>query len=455
MLTSITPLNIFYKNPKTNNQSFDAAVYKMQLKLNPLKQDTFTQNDPAFTGISSASAFRNIVNHRPVHCLYCGRLLMGNKLITKLQNKGTFSGSIRNFACEMMKYIDYLHPSEKETLKRIVIMSFDEPDINLSDAIKNLCPAAKKELLKKQKNILEELSVLSEKLPDNYKTKYQKLLQITEYQIEEKPYVPTDFNIDEFVYKIRRLCETIEDKRTADDIIRTTYTLTGRKFKNYYPTTRDKLKRTLTKYEYKICWQKKLYESDLQVMMLQRIKHYAKSLKRDDIINYCDMAIKTIEKRPVTVKFSNKSFRYALNEVLDGIQDENLQKEINEITKQLPTSRTSVNAFIIKHEFAAPDAIGYDLFRPSFATIEHMLPTSEDGANELYNYALACAQDNNTRRSENMQTFIKPFDIKNQKKYFSEIMEEVYQGNISLETFLEMLDVFIRESGRNIDIKDL
>lgn len=454
MLTAITPFNIFSKNVKTHNE-YSSVPYKPQVMSAQPVHDMFVKSTPSFTGIRSASEFRNLVNNRVVHCIYCGRPLMSNKLISKLKSNGTFSGSIRNFACEMMKYIDYLHPTEKETLKRIVIMSFDEPDIRLSDAIKKLYPAANIALLNEQKPILKELAALSEQLPYGFKTKYLQLLKISKYRLEEKAYIPEKFSGKEFAYKIKRIGDTIKDKYLAGRIIKLTEPLTHPFFKTKTPLTDKFIKKILALTETQGADPQKIQKADLQLMLISQIKRYAEFLNRKDIISFCNTAIDTIERRPVKIKFSNKSFRYALNEILDGMPDEKLKERITETAKRLPTSRTSVNAFITKHELAASEAIGYDLLRPSIVTIEHMHPKSANGINGLNNYALACECDNNTRSNGSMQTFIADFDIKNQQKYFGEIMEEAYKGNIPKETVLKMLDVFTRESGRTINLKDI
>ena len=132
--------------------------------------------------------------------------------------------------------------------------------------------------------------------------------------------------------------------------------------------------------------------------------------------------------------------------------DIQLRQKIDSIVSKLPNSLTSVNAFIIKHELAASDAIGYDLLRPSVATIEHMVPRSLGGASKLNNYALACSRDNNMRSDTDLKDFIKKFDKKNQIKYFADIFEEVYNWNISMDTAEEMLETFMYESGRQISL---
>ena len=80
-----------------------------------------------------------------------------------------------------------------------------------------------------------------------------------------------------------------------------------------------------------------------------------------------------------------------------------------------------------------------------------MHPKSQNGANELWNYALSCERDNNNRSDSYMKDFINAFPKENQQRYFNEIFEEVFKGNIPKETAQRMLKVFFNESGRQFE----
>ncbi len=440
-----------------NNQT-DYSYKKPVINIGPQK-DIFVKQDksnPSFGIIKTAADFRNLGNRKVMHCIYCNRAIFGNKTLDRLKNSGIFSGNIKDFAQEMFCYLDYLQPTEKEFLKKVTIMAFDYPKIRLSEAIKKMYPEANKELLKEQIPILKELSAISERLPRGYKTKFKKLITISRYRLHEKEYIPDEFSGKEFSYKIKRIEETIKDKTLAQKIMKLTEPLTHPIFKKQSMPLNSKFtNKILTLTQTRDVDKSKLTKADLQIILIGQIQKYAEILNRKDIINLCDTAIRTIERKPVKIKFSNKAFKYDLNEVLEGMPDEALRKEIDEIVKRLPNSITSVNAFITKHEMAASDAIGYDILRPSRLTIEHMNPKSKGGPNELYNYALACERDNNIRSNGDMKEFIAPFPIQNQRNYFKEIFAEVKKGNISRSDAIGMIDTFCKQSGRQIDIKSL
>lgn len=436
-----------------NNQG-DYSSYRLPVRhLRQLDTDVFQkQSDISFSGILGGGEFKNILNNRTIHCIYCGRPMLSNKVAAKLKNNGVFSGPIQNFAQEMLNYLQYLHPTEKETLKKITIMAFDAPNIRLSEAIKRLYPEANAELLKEQKPILKELAAFGDRLPYGYKTKYKKLMQVYKNRLEEKEYIPEEFSGKEFAYKLSRISETIKDENLANRILKLTEPLTHPIFKKSDEPLTDKFAtRILALTETRDFKKSELTKPYLQKLLIKQINLYAEILNRKDIMKLCQTAIDTIDKKPVKIKFSNKALRYDLNEVLEGMPNETLYESIMNTARRLPTSQTSVNAFITKHENSASDAIGYDILRPSIVTIEHMHPKSQNGSNSLANYALSCGRDNNNRSSEPMNLFIEQFSQGNQQQYFDEIYQEVIKNRIPKDVFFKMLKTFTKESGRSID----
>ncbi len=449
VFSNILKASSIYKN----NQNDYSSCNVVTRTFTQVNKDEFIKSQPSFTAIKSASEFRNLVSFRRIHCIYCGRPLLSDKVVNRLKSSGIFSGPIKNFAQEMFNYIEYLHPTEKEFVKKIAIMAFDTPNIRLSEAIKKLYPQANKELLLEQKPIFKELATLTEEMPHGYKTKYKELLKISKYRLDEKEYIPSEFSGKEFRYKISRISDTIKDDYMAKKIEKIAEPLSHPIFKKEKePLTQKFIDNILKLTETRDVNKKNLQKEDLQLIIVNKIRQYGEILNRKDILYLCKIAQNTIEKRPVKLKFSNKAFKYDLNEALDGMPNQELRNKIDAIVAKLPNSRTSVNAFITKHELSASDAIGYNVLRPSIVTIEHIHPKSLGGPNELGNYALACSMDNNVRSNVDLREFIKNFDIKNQKQYFKEIFEEANKGKIQFKTAIKMLDTFFNESGRNIDI---
>ena len=414
------------------------------------KNDVFVKsnNNPiAFTGIKNGSDLKNLLNRRKIHCIYCGRPMLSNSKVDELKKSGIFSAPIVSFAQEMLNYLEYLHPSEKNVLKRITVLSFEYPNITLSEAIKKLYFKANNKLLKKQMPILHELYELSDKLPQNLIAPYQKLIKISKYRLEEKAYIPDNFDNNEFVYKIKRLINSVKDDFIAYKIINLTKPLSNSNFNNSNPIDKKTVNEILRLCEIKDPENKPYSKNELQILLLNEIKKYTEVINRKDITSLCETAIKTINRQPVKINFSNKSLERALTQMTLNIPNNALKNKIKYLLKKLPTSETSTSAFIAKHRFADSDAIAYDLLRPSIVTIEHIKQKSKSGPNELSNYALSCGRDNWNRSDENLYEFIIDFPPKNQQKYFDELIQETNRRNLDKNILLEMVKNFTRESG--------
>ena len=417
--------------------------------------DTFVRSNVAFGAINSKAGLRNLASKRVYHCIYCARPMMGDNNLDKLKASGVFSKPLIEYVPAMIPYLPRFHETEKEVFKQITLLAFDNPDIRLSEAIKKLYPEAQKKLLQEQLPIIQEINKLGSELPRGWKSKFQNLMKVTKYRLNETPYIPHEFSGKEFVYKIQRLSNTIKDEYLAQRIMKLAEPLSHPIFKFPKEPLTDKfVQKILALTETRDFKKEEITKEDLQLLIVDKLRSYADVLNRKDLRQFCDIAEKTIKKQPVVIKFSNKSFRYDLKEVLDGMPDEKLKNKILDLSYKLPTSATSYNAFITKHEKSASDAIGYYLLRPSIATIEHVNPksTKAPGVNKIKNYVLACERCNNNRSSDDLKEYIKPFPIENQQLYFKDLMEDVKRKHIDKDTYEAMVENFFEYSGRKIEI---
>jgi len=423
--------------------------------LNVLSKDTFSKSNVSFGVINSKAGLRNLASKRVYHCIYCARPMMGDNNLDRLKSSGIFSRPLIEYVPAMIPYLPRFHKTEKEVFKQVTLMAFEHPDIRLSEAIKKLYPEAQKKLLQEQLPIIQEISKLGNDLPRGWKSKFQNLMKVTKYRLHEAPYIPHEFSGKEFVYKIQRLCKTVKDEYLAQRIIKLTEPLSHPIFKYPKEPLTDKfIQKILTLTETRDFKKEDITKEYLQLLIIDKLKSYADVLNRKDLRQFCDIAEKTINKQPVVIKFSNKSFRYDLKELLDGMPDEVLKNKMLDLSYKLPTSATSYNAFITKHEKSASDAIGYYLLRPSIATIEHTNPksTKAPGVHELKNYTLACERCNNDRSSSDLKEYIKQFPSENHQLYFRDLLEDVKRKNLDKKTFDEMIENFFKYSGRRVVI---
>lgn len=425
--------------------------------INFVTKDTFTKSVVSFGIINSAGRLRNLAAKKLMHCVYCERPMQSDAYLSTLKRNGVFSGTIQNYVQHVFPLLNYLHPSEKEVFKRITMIAFDSPKLRLSEAIKKLYPEANKELLKEQIPILQEIATLGKELPRGFKSKFQYLMKITKYRLIGKEYIPKEFSGKEFAHKISRLSDTIKDEQIAQRIKKLTEPLSHPIFKNSKEPITEKFALKI----FKLTERREtdldmttIKKSDLQLLLIEQIRKFAEILNRKDIKYNCDIAKKTILGQPVKIKFSNKAFRYDLNEILAYMPDKELKTKIVEASLKLPNSQTSVNSFITKHENSASDAIGYNILRPSRATIEHMETKCTKGpnTNKITNFVLACERCNNTRSNNDMKIFIENFNKNNHKRYFKELLEEVKKKNLDKKVFDAMLKQFQELSGRNVNL---
>lgn len=86
--------------------------------------------------------------------------------------------------------------------------------------------------------------------------------------------------------------------------------------------------------------------------------------------------------------------------------DSEVLSEINHICYQLPRSSRDLDAFIVRYSKSSHDAIARRLLSPAAATIEHIVPKSRNGADDMGNYILASASFNNDKHDLSLGEFI-------------------------------------------------
>lgn len=160
-------------------------------------------------------------------------------------------------------------------------------------------------------------------------------------------------------------------------------------------------------------------------------------------------------EKPIVMQFSNKAFQMDLVKELEGMEKTDIYYKLTDIAKKLPDSASNKNSFIAKHHLADSETIGYNLLRPSVATIEHIKPSHDGGINSMGNWALACERDNNKRMHTKLSEFLKKFAKDNPQKYFDEIIKAAKDGEIDPFDIIKQAKVFLTEGDVHIDTSEL
>ena len=131
--------------------------------------------------------------------------------------------------------------------------------------------------------------------------------------------------------------------------------------------------------------------------------------------------------------FQRSNFLEQLLKIIPKSQDKFTLPEIYRFWSKLPSALYDKDAFVLKYHTADHEAIAKRLISPSVGTIEHVIPQSRGGENELGNYALAAAKMNNPRSSLYEKAFIDlppQIDIKgNIQKYIDDVVREINRGD--------------------------
>lgn len=458
-ITGISAFNISSKN--TFEQKRDASALNKSFIQLPM--DTFNRQaaDISFNAnvITSQSKLKKLVRKRTMHCIYCNKVLVDEDSINQLQNRGVFNGPINKFVAQTKQYYKSMHRAHKTVFRIISSYAKRSPHTTLSQVMQDLYPSALKHLRNAQSPIFKRLQKASKQLPPEYKIKFDQFMRIQNYRLRDKPYI-NEFSGKEFNYKLMNMCKTIGNERLVNMMLLNSNYLTHPAFKNEELEIPEKLLFKIFNINIKHNRQNpkqikdKLPQSKEIIMLhiIQNIKQIGQKLSRNDIIELCNKAQKEIFKIPVKVPFSNKSFRYDLNELLTGLPDETLKRKMLDITKELPTSMENPYSFITKHATASSEKVGHNLLFPSIVTIEHMQTKFDKGKSVMGNYALSCAFDNNfVRSNRNMRAVLNRYNEDNPQKYFNEIFEVVRSGELLLEDVLMQVKTFEKQSGRKID----
>lgn len=448
-------------SPRQQSHDYNSSFY---LTNQPYKDCFEREKQIPFEGrlITSQSKFKSLVRTKTLHCIYCNKVLLDENELNNLEKSGLFQGPIKDFVSKTKKYYNSLHTPHRTVFNIISGYAKRSPQTTLSQVMQDLYPKALRNQLKIQKPVFEKLTNLAKQLPEEYKERFQKFIAVQYNRLKNKAYV-NEFSGKEFGYKLKNMCKTIQNDRLTNLMITQSSYLSHPSFKEKGGIINNELRAKIFSIKAKspknienLLKDYPKTRENIGLYIIQNIRQIGQKLSRDDIIKLCDNASNEILGIPVKVQFSNKSFRYDLDEALSGLPNQDLKKKMMELTYKLPTSMDNAYAFIIKHANASSDKIGHNILFPSTVTIEHMHTRFERGKSEMKNYALSCAYDNNyVRSNHNMKVVLRRYDKNNPQKYFNEIFEVLKEGRLSVEDVLGQVETFQKQSGMKIDISPI
>lgn len=435
-------INLDKNKPKTgelNNMRSDVATYINDLSGMPYVVPI------TFTSFAHSSKLRTLFAYK-LPCMYTGIPMLDPKLIVKLNSKGILSGPVKNILPFLNRNKECFSGNEAKIIAMIQERGKLYPEKNLKELLDDVEPYHRKILRKRQAPIFTELTTsVNENLPKEYVDKFKILMNETENKLNDRP-ILIPFSATEFKYKLAK----------ARNILANGADIKTRKVLNSIMQEAKKMPTGSTPHIRKE-----------QIKFLTTIEHIIKksSLADDgDLTSLLSVSKQRLSEKKVVVPFSRKSFLYDLGKILGTLPDVQMKKKIIGIANKLPTSDQSVSAYVLKLCSEPSDKIALKILHPATASIEHILPRSEGGQNELANYGVARAKINSSRKSIPLEEWaeLHPEVKKNCQKYIDKLIDLYHAGvfqkhNINPDYILDFSDSICEQSKGKIrlDISSL
>lgn len=130
--------------------------------------------------------------------------------------------------------------------------------------------------------------------------------------------------------------------------------------------------------------------------------------------------------------FKRRIFVDSLEEIRPKENERDILDKIKDKALFLPTSGSSRNAFIVKYSTRTQTEIARRIFLGSTATIEHIVPASKGGTNNIGNFVLASANGNRYRENLPLEKYINRFPKIPLyfQKYIDDIVEAIHNGEL-------------------------
>ena len=144
-------------------------------------------------------------------------------------------------------------------------------------------------------------------------------------------------------------------------------------------------------------------------------------------------------KQPAESEESMKTIRKSMiADIKDNeskISDKEKYKQLQKLAENLPTSKNSADAFIVKYAGQPSSKVGARLLKLSVGTIEHVKPQADGGNDRVENYLLECGECNHTRGDVSLHDWVEahPEMKENTQKYFDEVIDKINKGEVSHE----------------------
>jgi len=383
-----------------------------------------------FTGVSNGGDILKKLCAYGVPDMYTGLMLLDPKVLERMQINGLFKQPLEKIIKVISRYEDTMMPINREVYDILKKHSKKYPEQTLSQAMQELYPKHKKQLLRTQQYIFEEIMRLACDLPKDLYEEFSELMNITTKRLQNDPVV-LPFSEREFLYKLRRIGEDMQTKNNPHELhAMHRLMVVAKKIFNNDKKGRKAFGRNI----------KKKLEIQMQPEILKRNSTNLAEFKKifdvsplrnnEDIIRLLDSTSAKVHGFPAFATFERKSFIHELKKITRKLKNKKFAQEFTDASYRLPTSKDNVSAFIVKFSDQSNDKIGTNLLLSGMCSIDHLVAKKNGGPNKLANYGLSGVEINRQKTNIYFDDWVRshPETRKNCQKQVDRLIELYKQG---------------------------
>lgn len=380
---NIQPINIY--NPfSTQNLTLRRDKAVQNYRITPsLKCDTVT-----FTSVAKSEPLKRLLKFG-IPDFYSNVTLVDPQDLEQLLQNKIFYKPIRNLVGVLNPYEDSLFPTEKQVYRLMKKTARKHPNMFLDEFLHKLVPEHSKLLLEQQRPVFDRLSKLAANMPEEQILKYNHLIDITSKKLLKEPVV-LPFYKKELLYKLEKIKERIVQNDNFNEI-----------------GAINKIIRKVEFLDNNIGTSKKVTPKELK--QFSKLLNFFNSscLKCDKDLTELLYTYKArLLKIPYEEKFYRKGFIHDLENITNQLTDKKLAHTMIQTARELPTSKNSLSALIVKEANRSPAQIGYDLLADSVGSADHLVTAKAGGDSDICNYVLASRRYNSERAHSRLETVI-------------------------------------------------
>ena len=392
-----------------------------------------------FTSIQNSSKLRILFKYN-LPCIYSGIPMIDPKQVSRLIKSGAFEKPSKDVVEILSRYKECYSGMEERIMGIISARSRIHPNDNIKQLLSEIEPIYRRDLRKKQSGIFRNIQEYFNQLPQEYQDNYAKLVKETDKRLNERP-VLIPFSSYEFKYKLSKIKDNIVNEND----------IKAKKVMNKLIKESKRLSNTTNN---------TTMNNQIRVMgMLDWILKKSVLKNNTELKELIGTSKARLTNKEIIAPFSRKSYIYDLGRIIDDLPDKTMHEKIMQEAFKLPTSNENFSAYIVKISGESSDKIASRILWPYLASVEHIFPKSEGGADVMANFAGATTRENSIRKSIDFteQMKLRPNTPYYCQKYVNKLIDLYHQGvfdkyRINPKYIEEFKDTIYKVSKGQIDL---